>query len=65
MFYSYIGRKRKKIFHIGFHQINAPSSYAISQLFSTAKERHGLCKSYFLKKEEKKELKKMDKCPND
>jgi hypothetical protein len=58
MFYSYIGRKRKKIFHIGFHQINAPSSYAISQLFSTAKERHGQYKSYFLKKRREERIEK-------
>jgi hypothetical protein len=43
--------KTTKIFHIGFHQINAPSSCAISQLFS--EERHGLCKKLFMKRKEK------------
>jgi tRNA A37 threonylcarbamoyladenosine biosynthesis protein TsaE len=51
MFYSYT-EETPKIFHIDFHQINAPNSCTISQLFSFAKERHGLCKIYSQKKKE-------------
>jgi hypothetical protein len=60
MFYSYIGRKTPKIFHIGCHKINAPNfCYYLSSIF-IAIERHGLCKSY----SKRESVKKMDKCPN-
>jgi hypothetical protein len=52
MFYSYT-EQTPKIFYIGFHQINALNSCAISQIFSIAKERHELCKSYSQKKKER------------
>jgi hypothetical protein len=36
--------KTLKIFHIGFHQIKAPNSCAISQIFSVAKGGMGYAK---------------------
>jgi hypothetical protein len=33
--------KTPKIFHIGFHQINTPNSYAISQIFTIQKRGMG------------------------
>jgi hypothetical protein len=38
--------KTPKIFHIGFHQINAPSSCAISQIFHCRKEAWAMQKLF-------------------
>jgi hypothetical protein len=49
-----------KIFHIGFHQTNAPSSYAISQIFTMQKRDMGYAKVIHKRK---KELKKWKSVP--
>jgi hypothetical protein len=58
-----LGENTKKIFHIGFHQINTPNSCAISQIFSVAEEACGYAKVIHEKKKER--IEKIDKCPND
>jgi hypothetical protein len=50
-----LGENTKKIFHIGFDQINAPSSCAISQIFTIQKRCMSYAKVFHKRKKELKE----------
>jgi hypothetical protein len=54
MFYYYTGKKTPNKFHIGFHQINAINSCAISQTFSLQKRGTGYAKVIHKRRKELK-----------
>ena len=55
MFYSYTGGEHKNMLvRFSIHQINALSSYYYLSNNCYAEKKHGLCKSYSEKREEKK-----------
>ena len=60
MFYFYTRRKHQKNLDRFIHQISAPKFLLLSLKVLLQKRDMGLCNKLFMKKERKKELKKMD-----